>query len=177
MLSRSETFCSAGKTTIGAVPRQYNEISVVEINHDIYSKHTFTVKVCNYKKNKDNGQSQQFPKINCTSKEVFLSKGLEAAEEIQQSNSKTYERCRNSASMKDLDAKFRMAFSPRNSQLTLHRPPQGVFIMMVPTGRLRPKEASSYGGQAGSQSGHLRSLTAKFKFQLMAKQINNFERA
>ena len=110
MLSWSETFCSAVKTTIGAVPRQYNEIRVDEINHDIYSKHTFAVNICNYKKNKGNGQSQQFPKIYCTSKEVFLSKGLEAAEEIQQSNSKTYERCRNYASMQDLDAKFRMAF-------------------------------------------------------------------
>ena len=81
--------------------------------------------------------------------------------------------------MKDLDAKFPMDFSPRNSQLTLRRPPplQGVFTMMVHTGRLRPKGASFYGGQAGCQSGHLRSLTAKFKFQLMAKQINNFERA
>ena len=28
-----------------------------------------------------------------------------------------------------------------------------------------------------AKSGHLRSLTAKFKFQPIAKQINNFERA
>ena len=139
MLSRSETFCSAGKTTIGAVPRQYNEISVVEINHDIYSQHTFTVKICNYKKNKGNGQSQKFPKIYCTSKEVFLSKGRETAEEIQQSNSKTYEQCRNSASMKDLDAKFRMAFSPRNSQLTLHRPPPGGIHYDGPYGEVPPE--------------------------------------
>ena len=76
-----------------------------------------------------------------------------------------------------LGCKIPHGLFPAKFTINTTPPPQGVFIMMVPTGRLHPKGASSYGGQAGSQSGHLRSLTAKFKFQLMAKQINNFERA
>ena len=66
-------------------------------------------------------------------------------------------------------------FFPPNSQLTLQ--PPGVLTMMAHTGKLRPKGASFYGAQTGSQKWPLAKLDRKFKFQLMAKQINNFERA
>lgn len=124
MLSWSETFCSAVKTTIGAVPRQYNEIRVDEINHDIYSKHTFAENICNYKKNKGNGQSQQFPKIYCTSKRYFYQK----AWKLQKKSSRVTPKHTKDAEImhpcKTSMQNFAWPFFPPNSQLTL-QPPGG----------------------------------------------------
>ena len=92
MLSRSETFCSAGKTTIGAVPRQYNEIRVVEINHDIYSKHTFTVKICNYKKIKIMDRANNSLKYIALQKRYFYQKAWKLQKKSSRVTPKTYER-------------------------------------------------------------------------------------
>ena len=75
--------------------------------------------------------------------------------------------------------KFRMAFFPRNSQLTLQPPPRGGGSPYdVLYGEASARKGHLFmAGKQDAKSGHLRSLTAKFKFQLMAKQINNFERA
>ena len=61
--------------------------------------------------------------------------------------------------MKDLDVKFRMAFFPQNSQLTL-QPPGGTHYD-GPYGEAPPEGASFYGRQAGCQKWPLTKLDSK----------------
>ena len=78
--------------------------------------------------------------------------------------------------MQDLDAKFRMAFF--SAKFTINTTTPGGYSLWWPIRGSSARKGHLFTvRKQEAKSGHLQSLTAKFKFQLMAKQINNFERA